>query len=102
MGLEGLEEYMLPCTNKTLFGIDCMGCGIQRATALIFKGEFIAAFHMYPAIYSLFLLLAFVAFNLFIKFKYDFQIKVFLIFLNVAIIVISYVLKMAPIISTIQ
>ena len=55
---KGLEDFMLPCLNKQLFGIDCLGCGIQRATALLFKGEFIAAFKIYPAIYSLLLSLS--------------------------------------------
>ena len=48
-----LEEYMLPCLNKKLFGVDCLGCGIQRALSLLIHGEFIAAFKMYPAIYTL-------------------------------------------------
>ncbi|MDC7996175.1 DUF2752 domain-containing protein [Altibacter sp. HG106] len=95
MTLKGLEEYMLPCTNKTIFGIECLGCGIQRATVLVFRGEFLAAFKMYPAIYTLMLLLAFVGFNLFVKFKYDFQIKLALLFLNVIIIIVSYFYKMS-------
>ncbi len=44
---------MIPCMSKKLFGIDCMGCGIQRAVALLLNGEFEAAFYMYPAIYTL-------------------------------------------------
>jgi Protein of unknown function (DUF2752) len=91
---KGLEDYMLPCLNKQLFGIECLGCGIQRAAVLLFKGEFIAAFKMYPAIYSLFILVAFLLLNLFLKFKYAGPIKIFLISLNVAIIVISYIIKM--------
>jgi hypothetical protein len=94
MLIEGLEDYMLQCTNKRIFGVECLGCGIQRATVLLFKGEFTAAFKMYPAIYTLILLISFVLFNLFVKFKYDFKIKVGLLFLNVIIIIISYVIKM--------
>lgn len=90
----GLEDYMLPCLNKQLFGIECLGCGIQRAAALLFKGEFIAAFKMYPAIYSLFVLVAFLLLNLALKFKYATQIKILLISLNIVIIVISYIIKM--------
>ncbi|MFA7446524.1 MAG: DUF2752 domain-containing protein, partial [Flavobacteriaceae bacterium] len=45
-----MEDYMLPCMNKKLFGIDCMGCGIQRSVALLLRGEFVEAFYMYPAI----------------------------------------------------
>lgn len=96
MALEGIEDYMLQCTSKQLFGVECLGCGTQRATVLFFRGEFAAAFHMYPAIYSIILLLLFVVFNLFVKFKYDFKIKVGLLLLNVAIILISYIIKMSP------
>ncbi|WP_223266368.1 DUF2752 domain-containing protein [Gelidibacter gilvus] len=87
------EDLMFPCLNKQLFGIECLGCGIQRATFLFFKGEFLLAFKMYPAIYTLFLLTLFLIFNLFIKFKYDHTIKMGLIFLNVGIVVISYFIK---------
>lgn len=58
-----MEEYMLPCTNKMLFGGDCMGCGIQRAIALLLEGEFVAAFYMYPAIYPLIVFLIVVGLN---------------------------------------
>jgi hypothetical protein len=46
-----LENYMLPCWSKTLFGVECLGCGLQRAFLLLLKGDFINAFQMYPAIY---------------------------------------------------
>ncbi|QNJ98903.1 DUF2752 domain-containing protein [Constantimarinum furrinae] len=94
MLIEGLEDYMLQCTNKRIFGIECLGCGIQRATVLLLRGEFAAAFKMYPAIYTLIVLVAFVIFNLFVKFKNDFRIKMGLLFLNVIIIIVSYVIKM--------
>lgn len=51
-----MEEYMLPCLSKKYFGMDCFGCGSQRALLLLFKGEFKAAFYMFPAIYTLVLL----------------------------------------------
>ncbi len=86
---------MLPCLNKELFGIECLGCGIQRAAALLFRGEFIAAFKMYPAIYTLILLVLFLVFNLFVKFKFDRIIKITLIAINVLIVVIGYMVKMS-------
>lgn len=88
-----LEEYMLPCLNKQLFGVECLGCGIQRATFLFFKGDLIMAFKTYPAIYTLFILALFLIFNLFVKFKHDYGIKMGLIILNVMIVVISYLIK---------
>ncbi|WP_108172194.1 DUF2752 domain-containing protein [Christiangramia gaetbulicola] len=85
---------MLPCLNKSLFGIDCTGCGAQRAAVLLFRGEFLQAFHMYPAIYSLAILLLFLLFNLFIKFKFDYNIKIGLIMFNAVIIGGAYIFKM--------
>ena len=95
MLIEGIEDFMLPCVNKEIFGIECLGCGIQRATALVFKGEFVAAFKMYPAIYSLYVLVAFLLFNVFVKFKSAFKIKIGLLILNAIIIIVSYIIKMS-------
>lgn len=89
-----MEEFMLPCLNKQLFGFDCIGCGAQRALLLVFKGEFSAAFTMYPAIYSLLLLLFFIVLNFFVKFKKAMLIKNGLIIATAAIMIISYYFKM--------
>lgn len=85
---------MLPCMNKTLFGVDCTGCGAQRATVLLFQGEFSKAFFMYPAIYSIGVLLLFLVFNLFYKFRFDYNIKIGLIIFNAIIIAGAYIFKM--------
>lgn len=58
-----LEKYMFPCISKTLFGIECLGCGFQRAFVLLLEGNFEAAFIMYPAIYSSLILLLFAGFH---------------------------------------
>ena len=89
-----MEEYMLPCLNKQLFGIECLGCGIQRATAVLFRGEFLLAFKTYPAIYTLILLVLFLVSTLFIKYRYGRIIKIFLITINIVIIIVSYFIKM--------
>ncbi len=88
-----LEDYMLPCLNKKLFGVDCLGCGMQRALNLLIHGEFIAAFKMYPAIYTLLLLAVVIIINFFYKIKFAQKIISILAIINVLIIVISYVLK---------
>jgi hypothetical protein len=89
-----MEEFMLPCLNKQLFGFDCLGCGAQRAFFLVFKGEFVAAFKMFPAIYTIFILLLFLVTNLFLKFKGDWYIKAGLIVLNAVIIIGAYIYKL--------
>ena len=89
-----VKDYMLPCLNKRLFGFDCPGCGIQRSVLLLFKGEFLAAFQMYPAIYPMIMLILFLLFDAIFVIKKALQLKMILGFLTVTVIIINYILKM--------
>ncbi|MEM7484911.1 MAG: DUF2752 domain-containing protein, partial [Bacteroidota bacterium] len=80
--LSNTKDFMLPCLNKKLFGVECPGCGVQRSLDLLLHGEFLAAFKMYPAIYFIITLLLFLISNIFFKIKYGYQIKVFLMLLT--------------------
>ncbi|GAA4304308.1 DUF2752 domain-containing protein [Aestuariibaculum suncheonense] len=91
--MQGLEEYMLPCLNKKLFGMECMGCGMQRSLSLLVHGEFIAAFKMYPAIYTLLIMFLVIAFNLFKSFKSANRIILVLAIINAIIIITSFFIK---------
>ncbi|WP_317170236.1 DUF2752 domain-containing protein [Winogradskyella eckloniae] len=84
---------MLPCLNKKIFGYECMGCGLQRSIALIFKGEFVDAFFMYPAIYTLIGFFVFLIINSFKNFKNSNKIIFILAISNVIIIVVNYLIK---------
>lgn len=89
-----MEEYMLPCMFKKMFGIDCIGCGIQRSFNLILHGEFKAAFTMFPAIYTT--LLFFLSVVLFVvDRKHNYQkLVISLAAVNAVIMIVSYVYKM--------
>lgn len=70
-----------------------MGCGMQRSLSLIFHGEFAAAFHMYPAIYSLIVLFIYIGLNIFFKFKHSNKVIAALAIITLATIIISYIIK---------
>lgn len=91
--MQSLEEYMLPCLNKKLFGIECMGCGLQRSFSLIFQGHFVDAFYMYPAVYTLILLFTIIGINTFKKFNYANKIILILAIINAIIILTNFILK---------
>lgn len=84
---------MIPCMNKKLFGIECMGCGTQRAISLILKGDFVAAFEMYPAIYTLILFFGFIFLHFVDKSRNYNKIIARLAIVNGIIIVTSYFYK---------
>jgi hypothetical protein len=84
---------MLPCMNKSLFGVDCIGCGAQRSILLLINGEFIKAFYQFPAIYTTILLFIFIGLHLINK-KRDYQkIIIAIAIINTIIMIISYIYK---------
>ena len=91
--MQSFEEYMLPCLNKKLFGVECMGCGLQRSVVLVSKGDFADAFYMYPAVYTLILLFLVIGINTFKKFKYANKIILILAITNGVIILTNFILK---------
>ncbi|WP_306424025.1 DUF2752 domain-containing protein [Patiriisocius marinus] len=86
---------MLPCLNKQLFGLDCLGCGFQRATAFLFTGEFTQAFKMYPAVFTLWIFFIFIGLSMFIEIKNARKIKLILAIINGVIILVGYFYKMS-------
>jgi hypothetical protein len=60
-----LEKYMIPCLSKTLFGLECLGCGFQGHST--FARDFKASFHMYPALFTSLLFLGFLGFHFIYK-----------------------------------
>lgn len=92
--LLSLDNYMLPCLNKRLFGFECPGCGLQRSVAMLIKGDFIGALHMYPAIYTLIPLgVVFIA-NRFVDYKYQNTLTITLSVLSVTLILTNYIFKL--------
>tara|TARA_B100000809_G_C15077792_1_gene508514 strand:- start:320 stop:604 length:285 start_codon:yes stop_codon:yes gene_type:complete len=87
------EDYMLPCLNKKLLGFECMGCGIQRSISLLFQGDLIGAFYMYPAILTLILLFGFIIVNHFKNYKFAGRVIIPLAIINVVIIIGNFILK---------
>jgi len=88
-----IESFMLPCFTKQLWGFDCPGCGLQRAILFLFKGEFLAAFDMYPAIYPMLLLFGFLIMDKLFSIKYAIKITNVLMVSTVAFILTNYILK---------
>ncbi|MFZ1694855.1 MAG: DUF2752 domain-containing protein [Flavobacteriales bacterium] len=84
----------MPCFYKKYFGMDCPGCGMQRALVELFKGNLAESFHLYPALLPILFMLAFLGAHLVFKFENGGTWLKY-IYIGVAIIItLSYVLKM--------
>ena len=88
---------MLPCMNKSLFGIDCIGCGTQRSLLLLVNGEFTKAFYQFPAVYTTLLLFGLIGLHLIDKKRNYQKIIIGLAIINAIIMIISYIYKITNI-----
>jgi hypothetical protein len=84
---------MMPCFYKQYFGIECPGCGFQRAFILLLKGEFVKCLQMYPPIIPILIMLGLMIIQLIMKFKNGgIWLKYWFIFTS-STIVIHYIYK---------
>jgi hypothetical protein len=88
-----MEDFMLPCPIKKVFGVECLGCGSQRAIVMVFEGRFSEAFHLFPAVYTLLIFFGFLVLNIFDKKRNYGNILIFLAVINLIIMIISYFFK---------
>ena len=90
-----LEDYMIPCLSKKLFGFDCPGCGLQRSSVALIRGEFTDAFFFYPAIYPFIALIGIIILDKFIPLKQGPKLISGLAILTVATVLINYIIKLS-------
>lgn len=91
--LMDIEKYMLPCYTKKLWGFDCPGCGLQRSLVFLLKGDFISAFEMYPAIYTILPLITLLLLDGFTNVKINGKLIVLLTVASITLILGNYILK---------
>lgn len=89
-----LERNMLPCIYKKYLGVECPGCGMQRALIELLKGNLLESLKVYPALLPTAFLLIYLSLHLIFKFeKGALVLKISFIF-TASIIVTSYIIKL--------
>lgn len=89
-----LESHMLPCAYKQIFGIDCPGCGFQRACLALLKGNVGQSLALYPAAIPVMVTAIILLLNSRYQFDKKARIRKGLYFFTGGIILISYISKM--------
>ncbi|HNW75432.1 MAG TPA: DUF2752 domain-containing protein [Bacteroidales bacterium] len=67
--IEWLEQHQAPCSWKEHFGVECPGCGMQRAFIELLKGNLWNSICLYPALIPLMVLLIYTFLHLLINFR---------------------------------
>ena len=91
--VDWLEKKQAPCFYKSVFGVECPGCGMQRAFLALLRGDLLDSLILYPALIPTILLLAFLVIHVFFKLKNGAKILLYMFIFNVVIIVTSYLYK---------
>lgn len=85
---------MPQCLYHKYLGIECPGCGMQRAFLLLLKGEVWESIKMYPALIPIIVMVIYLLLHLFLKFNKGHKVLLFLFVLNSVIIVLNYIIKL--------
>lgn len=88
-----INDFMLTCPSKKFLGVECLGCGAQRAIVLVFEGKFSEAFQMYPAVYTLLLFFLILGASFIDKKRKYGNILMILVIINLIIMVVGYIYK---------
>jgi len=89
-----LESNMLACPYKKYFGIDCLGCGMQRSIVALLKGNLAESFYFYPALIPMVFMFLLLITHLIFKFKNGGTWLKYNFIFVVIVVVINFVYKL--------
>ena len=92
--VQWLENHLLTCPYKAMTGIDCPGCGMQRAVVELLKGNLSESLYLYPALIPIIFTLSFTCLHLYFKFKYGAMVVKYSFIISSLIIFVAYILKL--------
>ncbi len=90
-----LEEHLFSCSFKTAFGVDCPGCGMQRAFLALIKGNLVESLNFNASLIPFLLTFFYSIAHLIINFKNGARNIVWFFCITVGIMVVNFVIKMA-------
>ena len=92
--IDWLEERQIACFYKTTLGIECPGCGIQRALIALLRGDLIESIKLFPALIPTVAMLILLVVHVSYGVINGRKILISMLILNSVIVFISYIFKM--------
>lgn len=88
-----LETHLSPCFFKSTIGIDCPGCGMQRAFIALLKGDISQSFNHHPALIPFLVTLLVLLVQLKLQHPKGAKLIVILFIITSIITVVNYSIK---------
>ncbi|MDY6801006.1 MAG: DUF2752 domain-containing protein [Bacteroidota bacterium] len=92
--IQWLESRMQSCFYKKYFGVECPGCGMQRAFIELLKGNFTESLMLFPALIPTIIMVIYLILHLIFKFAKGAQVLKIMFIINTSIVVLSYIYKL--------
>jgi hypothetical protein len=88
-----LEQHLFKCTIKSTFGIDCPGCGLQRALISLLKGDIAESISYHAALIPFIITIILLIVQLFKKYENGGTWVMWSFIITSAITLIQYIIK---------
>lgn len=88
-----LEQNMGSCMYHKMFGIQCPGCGMQRAFIELLRGNFIESFKLYPPLLPIMFMMLLLLIHIVFKLKRGADYLKYSFIFTTLIIVANYIIK---------
>ena len=88
-----LEHHLLTCFIKSHFGIDCPGCGFQRAFIALLNGDFLQSLQFHVALIPFLLTLCVLILQLIKKYDNGGTWTMWCFIVTCSITIIQYIFK---------
>ncbi len=89
-----LEDNSLSCPTKSLFGIECPGCGTQMAFIELLKGNILESIKTFPPLIPLMLMIFYLILFLIFRFKHGTSVLKISFIINAIIITIHFIYRL--------
>lgn len=88
-----LEQHLGTCFFHKFFGIQCPGCGFQRAFIELIRGNFMESIRLYPALVPIITMFVILVIHLKFKLKNGALILKVIFIFTAGIIIANYIYK---------
>jgi hypothetical protein len=90
-----LESGLLSCSFKNMLGIECPGCGMQRAFIALLRGDLLLSLQMNPSLLPFLFTVFYTILHLSFGFRNGARNVVWFFGATVFIMVVNFVIKLA-------
>lgn len=89
-----LEQHLFACVFRSLTGLDCPGCGLQRAFIALLRGDIVASFEHNAALIPFVITAIYTAFHLKFSFRSGARNILAMFIFTVSLMIVNFIARL--------